>query len=84
MSAESTPQSATNRGVGFWKSVTWATLLLAGTISMFDPLDLFSYSVTPVGFTTAEHAPTARPNAATTHRPARRPRQTRKPLSSSI
>ncbi len=67
MSAESAPQSATSRDVSFWRSVTWATLLLAGAISMFDPLDLFSYSVTPVGCTTTEHvAPSDRPNAATT------------------
>jgi hypothetical protein len=67
MSAESSPRSATSRDVSFWRSVTWATLLLAGAISMFDPLDLFSYSVTPVGCTTAEHvAPSDRPNVATT------------------
>ena len=66
MSAESTKRNAVNSGISFWKSVTWATFLLAGAISMFDPLELFSYSVTPVCRATAEHiAPNGRPNAAT-------------------
>jgi predicted transglutaminase-like cysteine proteinase len=67
MSAES---SAINRGVSFWKGVTWATFLLAGAIFMLDPLELFSYSVTPMCFTTAEYvgpnidAATALPGAS--------------------
>jgi predicted transglutaminase-like cysteine proteinase len=55
MSTESTHRSAVHSGVGFWKSVTWATFLVAGAISMLDPLELFSYSVTPVCFTAAEY-----------------------------
>jgi len=66
MSAESTQRNAVNSGISFWKSVTWATFLLAGAIAMFDPLELFSYSVTPVCRATAEHiAPNNRPIAAT-------------------
>jgi predicted transglutaminase-like cysteine proteinase len=66
----STEPSAVNPGVSFWKSVIWATFLLAGAISMLDPLELFSYSVTPVCFTTAEYvgpnvnAATAPPEAS--------------------
>jgi hypothetical protein len=72
-----------NSGISFWKSVTWATFLLAGAISMFDPLELFSYSVTPVCRATAEHiAPDDRSNAATML-PEHRPRPTRKPPGSS-
>jgi hypothetical protein len=62
MSAESTQRTAVTSGIGFWKSVTWATFLIAGAISMFDPLELFSYSVTPVSRATAEH--NGKPNEA--------------------
>lgn len=65
MSARTTPRSATSRGVSFWRSVIWATFLIAGGISMLDPLDLFSYSVTPICHSIATHvAPNDKPNAA--------------------
>lgn len=40
-------QSATYRGIDFWKIVIWAGLLLAGAIFMVDPVELLSYSAAP-------------------------------------
>ena len=54
MSARSTTQSATDRGVDFWKIVAWAGLLLAGALYMVDPLDLLSSSVVPICFVAAD------------------------------
>jgi len=54
MSARSTTQSATDRGVDFWKIVAWAGLLLAGALYMLDPLELVSSSVVPICFVAAD------------------------------
>jgi predicted transglutaminase-like cysteine proteinase len=55
MSAGSLARSATRHGVGFWKVATWASLLLAGALSMFDPLDLISYSASPLTLVAADY-----------------------------
>ena len=54
MSARSTTQSATDRGVDFLKIVAWAGLLLAGALYMVDPLELLSSSVVPICFVAAD------------------------------
>ena len=54
MSARSTTQSATDRGVDFWKIVAWAGLLLGGALYMVDPLELLSSPVVPICFVAAE------------------------------
>ena len=54
MSARSTTQSATDRGVDFLKIVAWAGLLLAGALYMLDPLELLSTSVVPICFVAAD------------------------------
>jgi len=53
MSAGSLTQSGKDRGVGFWRGVTWTVLLLAGALYMVDPLAPFSYSVAPFCFPAA-------------------------------
>src|SRR5215831_18738502 len=54
MSARSTTQSATDRGVDFWKIVARAGLLLAGALYMLDPVELVSSSVVPICFVAAD------------------------------
>jgi predicted transglutaminase-like cysteine proteinase len=73
MSAGSMDRSATRHGVGFWKVATWAGLLLAGALSMFDPLDLISYPAAPMSLVAAEYvgsAPSTEAQAPTTPRGA--------------
>jgi predicted transglutaminase-like cysteine proteinase len=41
-------------GVGFWKLVTWTSLLLAGALSMFDPLAPFPDATAPISLAPAE------------------------------
>jgi len=54
MSVRLTTQSATDRGVDFWKIVAWAGLLLAGALYMLDPLELLSTSVVLICFVAAD------------------------------
>jgi predicted transglutaminase-like cysteine proteinase len=54
MSASLPTQSATDRGVDFWKVVAWIGLLLAGALYMIDPLELLSSSVVPICFVAAD------------------------------
>jgi predicted transglutaminase-like cysteine proteinase len=53
--ASSPTQSAMYRGVGFWKILAWTGLLLAGSLYMVDPLELFSYSAAPICLLTDEY-----------------------------
>ena len=54
----SSPAQAMDRGVGFWKTLAWAGLLLAGAIYMVDPVELFASSVAPICFVAADsHEP---------------------------
>ena len=59
MSTSSRTQSATHRGVDFWKIVTWVGLLLAGALYTVDPLELLSSPVLPICFVAAEPNPPA-------------------------
>jgi hypothetical protein len=52
-------QSATHPGVDFCKIVTWVSLLLAGTLYMVDPLELFSSPVVPICFVADQPDPPA-------------------------
>jgi hypothetical protein len=47
MSADSQIEGNTPPGVGCWKVVIWTSLLLAGPLSMLDPVELFSHSSAP-------------------------------------
>jgi hypothetical protein len=66
-----TTASRPHRGPGFWKTVIWTSLLLAGALSMFDPLAPFTYTVIPVCSSTAECVgPDDQTNVATMPRAA--------------
>jgi hypothetical protein len=57
MSTSSRTQSATHRGVDFWKIVTWVGLLLAGSLYTVDPLELLFSPVVPICFVADEPDP---------------------------
>ena len=50
----SSPAQAMDRGVGFWKTLAWAGLLLAGALYMVDPVELFASPVVPICFVAAD------------------------------
>ena len=53
-SANSPAQSVTPRGLGLWKILAWAGLLLAGALYMVDPVELFASPVAPICFVAAD------------------------------
>ena len=53
-SANSPAQSVTPRGLGLWKILAWAGLLLAGALYMVDPVELFASPVVPICFVAAD------------------------------
>ena len=60
MSASSPTRSATHRGVGLWKIVTWVGILLAGALYAVVPLELLSSPVAvPIRFVADELDPFA-------------------------
>jgi hypothetical protein len=65
-----------DRGVGFWKILAWAALLLTGVLCVVDPVEMFAYSATPpICFLAADYVGSGsfgknEVNGATAHRDA--------------
>jgi predicted transglutaminase-like cysteine proteinase len=56
MVSASAAQSGLNRGVGFWTSLAWSGLLLAGVLYIADPIMPFSSFTVPTWFLAADSA----------------------------
>jgi predicted transglutaminase-like cysteine proteinase len=69
-------RSVPDRGVGFWKILAWAALLLTGVLCVVDPVEMFAYSATPpICFLAADYVGSGsfgknEVNGATAHRDA--------------